>query len=321
MLIADMALAKARLDRVAALQVENCDHSIDRVTKFWCHDQQARALKYFARLPKDPPRMAHALSGFKQGAELMIREWEDWPRWPPRASIGMKQQRRLGMDLLGVSLVVRPGNSKLLPPAGDTAGLAALAAREIARLQEELVTWLDEQDEYSREEALVGLAPEPDPTTKRLDRYEAIFKRAYKKAETEFTRVRKEGDAKSNGTVTSPRAWDVDPLIQRIKLIERPPALTAEIEAMIGPVQRIADGPGDANDPATGGVSPDLQPVVSPAPAAAADRVAENETENSPAPCRHSAGESGYPASGCRPAGADPSDADRAPGSPEPPRA
>ena len=76
MLVADMALAKARLDRVAGLQVDNCDHSIDRITKFWAHDQHERALKYFARLPKDPPRMAHSLSGFKQGAELMIHEWE-----------------------------------------------------------------------------------------------------------------------------------------------------------------------------------------------------------------------------------------------------
>ena len=223
MLVADMALGKAKLDRVATLQVDNCDHSIDRITKFWCHDQEARALKYFARLPKDPSRMAHTLSGFKQGAELMIQKWEGLAAVAASGVDWDEEQRGLGLDLLGVSLVLRPGNKRLLPPAGDTAAQVAMAAREIARLQEKLVTWLDEQDVYSREEALAGLAPELDPTTKRLDRYEALFKRDYKKAEDELTRVRAEGEAKSSGIVTHLRAWDVDPLIKRIKQIEQPP--------------------------------------------------------------------------------------------------
>ncbi len=285
MLVADMALAKARLDRVAALQVENCDHSIDRATRFWSPEQQARALKLLARLPKDPPRMAHALCRFKQGAELLIQRWEGLAAVAGSGVDWDEEQRRLAMDLLGTPLVLRAGNSKLLPPAGDTAGLAALAAREIARLQEKLVTRLDELDEYSQEEALVGLSPEPDPTTKRLDRYEAIFNRAYNKAETELTRVRKEGEAKSNGTVTSPRAWDVDPLIQRIKLIERPPAMTAEIEAVIGPVGQVADGPGGAKGPGTGPVVPDPHPVAAPAPEAVVrETEAGSATESPTAP-------------------------------------
>ena len=159
-----------------------------------------------------------------------------------------------------------------------------MAEQEIARLQEKLVTWLDEQDEYSQEEALVGLAPEPDPTTKRLDRYEAIFKRDYKKSEDELTRVRKEGEAKSNGTVIRLRPWDVDPLIRRIKDIERPPALTAEIEALIPPALRVGDPIPVANVPGTAAVIQDPQPVVARTPAPpTVTPVAETKSEVPPA--------------------------------------
>jgi hypothetical protein len=285
MLVANMALARARMDRVAVLQVDNCDHSIDRYTKFWREGQEARALKLLARLPKDPPQMAHALSGFKQGAELMIQRWQGLAAVAASGVDWDEEQGRLSLDLRGIPVVLRAGNSTLLPPAGDTAGQAALAVREIARLQEKLESWLDEQDVYSQEEALAGLAPEVDPTTKRLDRYEAIFKRDYQKAEDELTRVRKEGEAKSNGVVTGLRAWDVDPLIQRIKNIERPPALSAETEDMLGSAGWTGEPLPVAKASGTAAVIPDPQPVVTPPPApATAACAAENENEGSLTP-------------------------------------
>ena len=50
MCIADMALAKARMDRAAELQVENEDRYIDRTIDYWDHDQETRALKLNASL-------------------------------------------------------------------------------------------------------------------------------------------------------------------------------------------------------------------------------------------------------------------------------
>ena len=64
----------------------------------------------------------------------------------------------------------------------DKATLAATAAREIAGLKAKKDEWLDEHDEYHQDDTLSGIAPEDDPTTKRLRRYEAMAKRDYDKA-------------------------------------------------------------------------------------------------------------------------------------------
>jgi len=178
MLIADMALAKARMDRAAELQVENEDRYIDRTINYWDHDQETRALKLRARLSRDPERVAHALSGFKQGADLMITAWQGLAGSLEVTGDWDEEQRQLSLDLRGVPHVLRVGNW-LFPPTVDKAMLAATAAREIARLQAKKDEWLDEHDEYSQDDALSGLAPEDDPTTRRLRRYEAMAKRDY----------------------------------------------------------------------------------------------------------------------------------------------
>ena len=60
MIFADMALAKARIDRTAELQVENEDRSIDRTINYWDHDQETRALKLRAHRA---PRRRYPLPG------------------------------------------------------------------------------------------------------------------------------------------------------------------------------------------------------------------------------------------------------------------
>ena len=153
----------------------------------------------------------------------------------------------------------------IFPPTVVKADLAATAAREIARLHARKDEWLDEHDEYARDDALSGLAPEDDPTTKRLRRYEGMAKRDYDKAFAELMRVKAEGEARSKelGIRTTLRAWDVDSLIERIKGIQEPPGLRAEIQDMLGPVRRIDEGPPVANAPDSAVADP-TPPTVAP---------------------------------------------------------
>ena len=152
MLIADMALAKARMDRAAELQVESEDRYIDRTIDYWDHDQETRALKLKARLSRSPERVAHDLSGFKQGADLMITAWQGLASSLEITGDWNEEQRQLSLDLRGVPQVLRVGNW-LFPPTVDKATLAATAAREIARLQAKKDDWLDEHDEFNQDDA------------------------------------------------------------------------------------------------------------------------------------------------------------------------
>ena len=265
MLIADMALAQARIDRAAELLVAAGDCGICRTGRFWREDQRTRALNLKVRLARDPARASHALAGFKQGAELTIELWEGLASVLASTDDWDEQQRSLALDLLGVHIELRTANTTRLPAAGDKAGLAGLAAGEIARLTEKIADVLDDRDEDSREEALAGLAPEEDARNKRLKRSEAIARRDHQKALGQLLRVRaEEEEGKPGRAEYTLRAWDVDPLIRRIKNISEPPGVTAEIEAFIEAKRRLAERPAVAT-------APDASVVTQETPAVAPD--------------------------------------------------
>ena len=290
MLIADMALSKARIDRCAELQIENENRYIDRTLDYYEHDQRERALKLRKRLSRDPEGIGHALSGFKQGVELKISLWQGLASALVHNGDWDEQQRQLSLDLCEVPIVLRVG-LPLLRGTVDQATMAATAAREIARLNDLLENWLDEQNEYSHDDALKGLAPEFDPTTKRLQRYERMSIRDYEKAFAEFQRVKAEGEARcKEGYVKSTlRAWDRDALITRIMGIKDPPGLLAELADVPPPTRLVADAPAspvaviDAAPPAA-----DAAPVITTTPTTAVEE--PPTAEGAPS---HAEGESG----------------------------
>jgi hypothetical protein len=241
MLIADMALAKARTDRAAELQIENEDRYIDRTLDYWEFDQEARARRLKKRLSRDPEGVAHTLSGFKQGADLMIRAWQGLVSALELTGEWDQEQRTLALDLMGIDRVLRVGDW-LFPPSVGKAKLAETAAREIARLRAMKEDWLDENDLDDQDDALAGFAPEDNPTTKRLRRYENMARREYDKAFAELMRVKAEGEAHLNETginTKTLRAWDVDSLIKRLQEIKQPPGLDAERDEMFAAMCRI----------------------------------------------------------------------------------
>ena len=258
MLIADMALAKARIDRANELQIENANRYIGRTACLWDHDQKMRALEMRKRLAKDPARIQHRLSGFKQGVELLISEWSGLAAALEATGEWDESQKSLSFDLRGVWPELRVGDS-LFPPTVEKATLAATAAREIARLREMKETWLDALDEEQQDDALEGLAPDDDATTKRLRRYERMSIRDYDKAHAELLRVQadREERFKHTGFQTTLRAWDVDCLLERLKAIQDPPVAADDIEAGTPPARRCGEvaPPPVANSPVSRGVS------------------------------------------------------------------
>ena len=267
MLVADMALAKARADRSAELQTENDNRYIDRTVDHWEQDQHERAQKLWKRIGKDPGLIACKLMGFKQGVELMISAWQELAAAVRETGDWDDAQRRLSLDLRGLHLVLRVGNT-LLAGKVTPETMAATAAREIARLQSILDEWLDQQDEYDQDDALTGLVAEDDPTAKRLKRYERLALRDYDKALAELKRAKADRQAASStGYAKSTlRAWDVDALIARIQTIHNPPGLLIEKAEALTPARRPAAAPSPA--PAAAAPAPAAIVVVEAAPSA-----------------------------------------------------
>ena len=141
------------------------------------------------RLAKHPERIANALAGSKAGADLCIGYWSELAAILDSTGDWNEQQRRLAFDLLGICIELRSGSTRV-PPVGDKAGLAAVAAGEIARLRQAKGDLLDDLDISSQEDAAAGRPLEDDARTKNLKRQERGFRRDFYKARDELLRSR-----------------------------------------------------------------------------------------------------------------------------------
>src|SRR5262249_14598434 len=156
-LVGQMALASVRLDRCAELSMIDAARSAERAMVCWESDQRMAVEELGAKLPKDPARVALALRRGRQGADWLIERWEALGEILESNGGWDEAQRRLAFDLLGVPLELREGSQRV-PAEGNTAGLAALAAREVAKLREDREAVLDALDEANRGMAEVGMA-------------------------------------------------------------------------------------------------------------------------------------------------------------------
>src|SRR5262249_8602394 len=150
MIISDMAIAKAKLDRCQELAIEDYSRCVWRAFDFWDDDQHARALEIAKNLEKQPERTVHALRQSKKGAELMISYWAGLAD-AARTNGGWDEaQQRLANDLLAVRRELRSGSTVL--PLGGKDALIALAEQQIAKLEDRIERVLErchttEQDE------------------------------------------------------------------------------------------------------------------------------------------------------------------------------
>ena len=189
MIIGEMAIARAKLDHASRLIIEDIDRPLFRALNFWEYDQKTNAIKMRTRLAKDPERIANALAGSKAGADLCIGYWSELAAILDSTGDWNEQQRRLAFDLLGICIELRSGSTRV-PPVSDKAGLAAVAAGEIARLRQAKGDLLDDLDISSQEDAAAGRPLEDDARTKNLKRQERGFRRDFYKARDELLRSR-----------------------------------------------------------------------------------------------------------------------------------
>jgi hypothetical protein len=192
-LINDMAVARVKLDIAADLLVANADRVTSRARDFWDFDQRERALKLLRRLPKNPAYLAHRLAGTKQGALLMIESWEGLSGAAVAAGDWDEAQRRLALDMLGTALELRT-NPAALPPAGDGAALAALAAQQVARLRTAIDEVLARQDAQDRADTIAGFRLADDDHSRLLRRYESMARCDYNRAHAELVRAQEEAN-------------------------------------------------------------------------------------------------------------------------------
>jgi hypothetical protein len=241
-LISDMAVARVKLDRAADLLVANADRVVGRARDFWDHDQRERALKLFKRLPKNPPQLAHKLAGTKQGALLLLERWEGLSVAALAAGDWDEPQREMALDMLGTPLELR-SSSTVVAAAGDKEALAALAAREIARLRSRVEQVLGPQDARNQADTIAGLRLADDDETRLLRCYESAARRDYNRAHAELLRVRGEGNKHDDECEVRDDATAGVATAPVVPAAARPP-----MEPPVAPCQP-AEPPAEAHEP------------------------------------------------------------------------
>jgi hypothetical protein len=263
-LVGQMALASVRLDRCAGLAMVDSARCAERATICWESDQRMAVEELGSKLPKDPARVATALRRSRQGADWLIERWEALAEILQSNGKWSEAQRRLAFDLLGVPLELCEGSHRV-PIEGDTAGLAALAAREVARLKEDREAVLDALDEANCGMAEVGMPLSEDALTMRLRRYEAGFRRALNWAVKELRRVREGTEGEE--TRSEPSAW---PAAAPLPPPSRSRPGEAELPAQVARVETAARGAGAwPPEPAPSPKPPAPRPLPSVAPVGA----------------------------------------------------
>jgi hypothetical protein len=186
-LVGEIALNRTRIERCAELALADLQRVVDQAARSWDLDRRAAIEDLGARLAKDPGRVARLLENTRQGADFKIERWRLLAGLVVSDGGWNEAQHRVAFDLLGVPAELRPASGTVVPAGDDAAAdQAALAAREIARLEALQAEILVEQDEEQREMAEAGMPLEEDRITRRLRRYEMDCRRWLKRAEDQF---------------------------------------------------------------------------------------------------------------------------------------
>jgi hypothetical protein len=193
-LVAEMALDDVRLKRCGKLFETLCDEYATRAQLCWDQDRRLEAEDLAARLRRDPARNAVKLQRTRQGCELMIERWEALLRILQQTGTWSEPQRSLALDLLGVPLELREGETAVDPPllttsfANDGPAFRFQVAKdEVMRLSKLKDETLDPLDAEERAIAEAGIGAEMSPALQRLHRYQSACSRRFSKALKYFT--------------------------------------------------------------------------------------------------------------------------------------
>jgi hypothetical protein len=151
--------------------------AIEDVDLSWDDDQRAHINRVAGRLGKAPECVAQVLEQSRHGAEYCLERWRGLGQAVAASGRLTEDQRTLAFDLLGISPILRHGTHQV-PAADDAAGLNAVIARQIQRLETKIETELKDRDLREQDRARQGLPKVEDARTRRLRSNAA---RAYKR--------------------------------------------------------------------------------------------------------------------------------------------
>jgi hypothetical protein len=236
MLISDMAIAKAKLDRCQELAIEDYSRCILRAHEFWDDDQEAQALEIAKNLERHPERTVHALRSTKKGAELMITYWSGLAD-AARTNGGWDEaQQRLAYDLLSVRVELRSGSTRV-PRGGNKEALIALAEEQIAGLRDRIERILEACHTAQQGEAISGMFYVEDAVTKRLRKDESRARSDYNKVLGRLLQGRAEAEAAATGEADGlppvpPKASEAafDYLLKRFEMVCCMPVVDLDLD-------------------------------------------------------------------------------------------
>ena len=241
-LVGQQALAATRLDRCAELAIADLERRVDRALLFWDEDRRHVAEDLGAGLARDPSRVARALARTRQGADWLIERWEGLGEALQAEGDWDDARRSLAFDLLGIPTALRKGRT-VLPPAADATTMAALVARELARLREDQDVVLDRLDDAERGMAGSGMPMEEDAPSIRLRRYESSCRRELRWTLAELRRVRAQAPSALATPLPPPEqapsaavAGPAPPVVAARPRLELPPP-PAPLPAAVPPVR------------------------------------------------------------------------------------
>jgi hypothetical protein len=190
MIVHEIARAGVQMDVSQEQLIEDEIRVSEKTDSDWHEERTREAGRLGARLAADPSQVKDQLEASLHGVNWLLDRWRSLSDEAIEMGGLDDPQRQLAFDLLGVPVTLRRGTSKV--PAGDNvAGLKALCAREIKRLETRLVLELEGRDMRARAKAGLGLPMAASDTITR--RIKSNFSRAHKRlvwAVDTFNRLR-----------------------------------------------------------------------------------------------------------------------------------
>jgi hypothetical protein len=167
-LIGEIARTSVQVEKCRELMEEDDLRAFARIETTWDADRRREVSRLAARLPVDCRRVVLDLEETKQGAEYCLEEWNALGA-SVEANGGVTEEQRQHMcDLLGINPILRD-NTRRVPACDDPAGLRALVAREVGRLENLLEHTLNDRDREAQALARLGLRVVPlDTAARRL---------------------------------------------------------------------------------------------------------------------------------------------------------
>jgi hypothetical protein len=187
----EIVVASVQIDLCRAHEIALRTELAERAGTSWDDDRRLAAEILAGGLPRKPALVSRQLQQTPQGCDWMIERWEALARILEAKGDWSEAQKALAMDLLGTPPELRDGPTRLDPSVPDDdvrAHRAAVAAREIARLQNHRDTVLADRDAREQLAAEIGIELDPPRPLSLLRRYTADCQRRFRWALSQLRR-------------------------------------------------------------------------------------------------------------------------------------